>query len=256
VSLHTVIAKSEKFLGDNSPAILTAVGAAGVLTTAFLTGKATIKACELREYDFPNLEQRQSRPKQETIKRCWKLYIPAAGAATVTVTSIILANRIGMRRMAALAAAYAMSEKAMTEYKEKVVEKIGKKKAKEVVDEITQEKLKTVNTQHVHIGQGEVLMLDTYTMKPFSSTMERVRKVENDLRELLLSPSETVNCSDWLKGIGLKATPYSDDFGWNGESGFKLDYTAGLTDDNLPCLVWHFAIEPQYRPKPTDRFQI
>lgn len=101
-------------------------------------------------------------------------------------------------------------------------------------------------------------MLDTYTMKPFASTVEKVRKAENDLRELLLNGEKTITVTDWLKCIGMRKTPYSDDFGWNRESGFKLDFTAGMTDDNQPCLVWHFVIDPQYRPEPTksDPFQI
>jgi hypothetical protein len=183
-------------------------------------------------------------------------FFPAAGSAALTISAIVLSNRIGVRRTAALAAAYAVSESALSEYKEKVVEKIGKKKAREVTDQIAQEKIKGVNSSVAIVGEGEILCFDTYTMKPFVSTVERVRRVENDLREILLNPGETINCSDWLKGIGLRPTPYSDDFGWNGETGFKLDFTAGLTDDNKPCMVWHFAIEPQYKPKPTDRFQI
>lgn len=262
MSLHTIIAKSEKFFGDNSPLILTAIGSAGVLTTAFLTGKATIKAVELvhenqpMDYNTPGLPGPAPLNKSQITKLVWKLYLPAGGVAVTTIAAIILANRIDTRRMAALAAAYSVSERARTEYKEKVAEKLGKKKSKEVEDEIAQDKLKGVQTSHVVVGSGQVLMLETFTMKAFPSTMERIRRVENDLREILLNPGETVSVSDWLKAIGLKPGAYTDDFGWNGQGGFKLDYTAGLTDDDLPCLVWHFAVEPVYRPKPVDRFQI
>lgn len=256
MNLHLIVSKGEKFVTDNAPLILTSVGAAGVLTTAYLTGKATIKACALMEYDWPNQEQRAATPNIEIVKRVWKLYLPAGGVAVTTIAAIILANKIGTRRTAALAAAYAVSDKAMSEYKDKVVEKLGKKKEREVRDELAQERLNKVNTAQISVPTGLVLMLDSYTQRPFISTMEAVRKVENDLRELLLNPGQKVTCSDWLKGIGLRPTPYSDDFGWNGESGFKLDYSAGLTDDNLPCLVWYFAVDPQYRPVPVDRFQI
>lgn len=256
MSLHTIIAKSEKLISDNSPLILTAIGAAGVVGTAFLTGKATIKAVALVEEQNKPSTPKLPLSKTDVAKLVWKLYLPAGGLAITSIAAIILANRIDTRRMAALAAAYSVSERARSEYKDKVVEKLGKKKAKEVEDELAQEKLKGVNTSHVVVGSNQILMLDTFSMRPFVSTMEKVRKVENDLREVLLNPGEKITCSDWLKAIGLKETPYSDDFGWNGQSGFKLDYTAGLTDDNLPCLVWHFAIDPVYRPVPTDRFQI
>lgn len=257
MNLHLFIAKAEKVVTDNSPLILTAVGVAGTLTTAYLTGKASIKASDiLREQEAHKLVIDQAPlTKQEKVLLTWTLYLPAAGSATMTIAAIILANRIGTRRTAVLAAAYAAGDKAFSEYKDAVAEKFTPKKEKEIRDEINQRKLDQIQTGHIVLGQGEILMLDSYTMRPFTSTMEKVRKVENDMRELMLNGEKTVSCSDWLKGIGLRTTPYSDDFGWNTESGFKLDYTPGQSDDGRPCFIWHFVIEPQYRPEPTaDRF--
>src|SRR5690349_5429579 len=97
-----------KFTADNSPTILTALGAVGTLTTAYLAGKASFKAAQILD-DYDTISIQENRPPldaKDKVAVVWKLYIPAASTAIVTVTSIILANRIGTRRAAALAAAY------------------------------------------------------------------------------------------------------------------------------------------------------
>ena len=46
-NLHGVLKQAEKFASDNSPAILTALGLTGVLTTAYLSGKASFNAYDI-----------------------------------------------------------------------------------------------------------------------------------------------------------------------------------------------------------------
>ena len=111
----------------HSPEILTGIGIAGMITTTVMAVRATPKALILIEEKKDELEVDELTPK-ETIQAAWTCYIPAAAIGTVSVACLIGASSVNMRRRAALATAYTLSESALKEYQEKVVETIGEKK--------------------------------------------------------------------------------------------------------------------------------
>ena len=51
MKLHTIVKQTEHILRNNSPAILTALGVSGTITTAYLTGRATVKAVRIIDED-------------------------------------------------------------------------------------------------------------------------------------------------------------------------------------------------------------
>ncbi len=51
MTFHEFAKRTEKLVADNSPAILTAWGVTGTLTTAYLTGKASFRAADLLAKD-------------------------------------------------------------------------------------------------------------------------------------------------------------------------------------------------------------
>ena len=111
-------------ISRNSPAILTGLGCAGVLTTAILTGRATLRASEILKMEAPD----EQLPVTEIVKLTWKVFIPPVLVGASSITCIIGSNSINQRRNAAISALYSLSETAFREYKEKVVEEIGKNK--------------------------------------------------------------------------------------------------------------------------------
>lgn len=116
-------------LSEHSPEILTGIGITGLLSTTVLAVKATPKALRLidekkEEYDTDELTN------MEVIKTCWKCYIPAAVTASVSVACIIGANSVNSKRNAVLATAYKLSESAFSEYKEKLLKLLEKRKKK------------------------------------------------------------------------------------------------------------------------------
>jgi hypothetical protein len=236
-----------KLASDNSPTILTAIGVAGTLSTALLAGRASYKAAELikdhnEEQDIHDLWM----PTREKIELVWRLYIPAAGVAALTVTSIICANRIGTRRAAAMAAAYAISEKAFVEYRDKVVEKIGANKEREVRDELAQDRVSQhpVGSREVVItGGGEVLCYDSFTGRYFKSSMETLKKAQNDLNYRVLN-DYYASLTDFYNLIGLARTSYSDEVGWNSDKMLELQFSTTLSEDGQPCLAMEFAAVP------------
>src|SRR5690349_16488674 len=156
MNLPLIFKRAEKLAIDNSPALLTAIGVAGTLSTAYLVGKASFKAAALIEQEQARLnlfEKSHPLENKEKLQLVWKEYAPAIATGALTISCIIGANRIGSKRAAAMAAAYSLSEKAYAEYRDKVVEKIGEKKEQAARDELAQDRVNAnpVSTNNVII---------------------------------------------------------------------------------------------------------
>jgi hypothetical protein len=247
-----VAKRVEKLAIDHSPAILTAVAVTGTLGVAFLTGTATIKAVEIiADEQYRISKSANGNPPhilepKEKIVLVWKEYIPAIGTVVATVVCIIGANRIGTRRAAAVAAAYSISEKAFTEYKEKVVEKIGQGKEQKIHDEVMQDQVRRnpVGDREVIItGNGEVLCFDSFSGRYFTSDMETLKKAQNDINYTMLSDGYA-SLGDFYDNIGLATTAYSDEVGWTSEKPLECKFTGTLSDDQRPCIAIEFRVAP------------
>ena len=238
----------ERVAVDNSPAILTAIGVTGTVTTAIFASKASFKAAEiLREDDRLN-QMTFDSPKEraiEHVKLTWQLYIPAVGVGTTTIACIVFANQIGTRRAAAMAAAYSMSEKAFTEYREKIVEKVGEAKEQEARDEIAQERVERnpLGSQVIVMNDREVLCFDQYTGRYFNSDMETLKQAQNKINYRMIRENYA-SLNDFYDCIGLEWVPTGDDLGWNSDQLLELSFTTVLSDDQRPCIAVDFHTVP------------
>lgn len=247
MTFQMMVGQTTKFLSDRSPAILTAVGVTGVIMTGVLSGKAAIKAERLiaDEYgtDSRNIPLLDLTLKDKAI-RTWKCYVPPAIVGSVTIAAVIGANQIGTRRTAALAAAYAISDKAFTEYKDKIVEKLGENKERAARDEIAQERVaKTPVKDIVITGGGTHLCFEPYTGRYFQSDMESLKKAQNDLNYIVLNHFYA-SLSDFYDLIGLERTKLSDEVGWNSNEQLELSFTTVLAENNQPALSMDFRVVP------------
>lgn len=240
---------TEKTLVDNSPLIMTALGVAGTLTTAYLTGKASFKAADIIRRE-EEVEAGGTLYTREKIELVWKMYIPALGVGAGTIACIVLANRIGTRRAAAMAAAYTITEKAFTEYREKVVEHMGKQKEQKVRDEIAQEHTNRAMEKSPVIitGTGESLCLDKWTGRMWPSTMESLKKAQNDINYQILNEG-FASLNEFYSKVGLDHIPTGEEVGWNSDKGLmELTFSTTIAQDRdgaeKPCLVMEFYVEP------------
>lgn len=246
---------AEKIVADNSPTILTAVGVVGTVGTAILTGKATLKSTQLiRDEKFNRfLETPEYMPGEEDIppldkvgvvKLVWKEYIPPVGSGALTVACIICANRISTRRAAAMAVAYSLSEKSIKEYKEKIQEKFGLNKSQQVKDEVAQDRVReNPNKGMVVVGPGNVLCYDEISGRYFESSMEDIKKAQNDTNYEILH-SSYASLSDFYYRLGLPPTKYSEEVGWNTDHLLEISFSTVLADDQRPCLSLEYNVVP------------
>src|SRR5687768_11809329 len=118
MNLQHLVNTSIKKLKSNSPAILTAVGVSGVLTTSYLIARASFEASLIiaqNEKTEGVIDDPKERFKERT-KQVWRLYIPAGISGALTIGCIVGSSRISGRRASAAYAAYSLSDLAFSEY--------------------------------------------------------------------------------------------------------------------------------------------
>lgn len=250
----------------HSPEILTGIGIVGMGTTVVLAVKATPKALILieerkREIKLAALKDDETAIVKvdkltalETIKTTWKCYIPAAVTGIVSTACLIGASSVNARRNAALAAAYTISETALSEYKEKVVETLGEKKDREVRDAIAKDKIENdpvTNKEVVITDKGETLCYETLSGRYFKSSIEDIKRARNDLNERLLFDTY-ISLNDWYDELGLEENELGNRLCWtvNPDTSDKgiiqLDFSSQLASDGTPCLVVGYLNPPKY----------
>lgn len=250
-----------KWTGTHSAEILTGLGIAGGIATTVLAVKATPKAMRLirdeersktKDIPYTDRNARRTLTPLETVKVAWKPYIPAVLTGAASVACILGASSKYMARNAALAAAYDISRTALVDYREKVTETVGAAKEKTIREQVAQKKIDQapVSSSEVVVIDGKkVLFREPVSGRYFTSDIESVRKVINDLNFRLTSGMEEyISLSDLYDGIGLSHTKTSDDLGWNlGRDGqISMKMPAGKTENGEPCLVLDYDVFPRY----------
>lgn len=262
-SVTTILKHAGKFVSKHSPEILTAVGLAGGVTTVILAVKATPKAMELIE-EAKRAKQETiteggtivvsneevALTKKEVIKASWKPYIPVVVTGLASAACILGSNSISAGRTAALTTAYKISETALAEYKEKVVETVGEVKEKEIRKEIVKDKIEKnpPNKKEVIITEkGETLCFDVLSGRYFKSDMNAIEAAVNKLNKRLLS-YDYVSLNEFYDELNLPNVRLGEELGWNmHQDGFvELDFSSHLSEENKPCLAIDYLVAPRY----------
>jgi len=249
MDFSTIVTKTSQILSDNAPTILSGIAATTTVATAIFSAQGSFKAAKLLASEERRRELETVKPEplttKEKIELVWPCYVPAATTGVVSVTCIILANRIGSRRAAAMAAAYAMSRDAFAEYKDKVVEKLGERKESKLRDELAEDQIRrNPNTREIIIsGPNEVMCYDSITGRYFKSNVESLRKAENDINREI-NQGVYASLSDFYSLVGLPRTPYSDEVGWNHNYVFELQFSTVLSEDGTPCISINYEPYP------------
>lgn len=247
--LKRTIKSAERVLTKYSPGILTGIGITGMIGATFMAVKATPKALYLIEAKKEESEVEELTPI-ETIKTCWKCYIPATLTTVVSAACLIGASTVSAKQNAALATAYSISEAALREYQEKVVEVVGEKKEKAVRDAVAKDQI-----ERDPVTKSEVVIIDsnsnTLCYEPlsgryFKSTIDKIKKAEIKLDRQMIQEMY-VSLNDFYWEIGLDGTDLGDKMGWNLSKGYMdLSFSSQLADDGTPCAVIVYGIPPVY----------
>ena len=247
-NLATIAKDIRKFASKRSPEILTGIGIAGMITTTILAVRATPKALKLIE------EQKEEKSVDElssfeVVKVAWKPYIPAMVTCIASTACLIGASSVNTKRNAALATAYKLSETALSEYRDKVVETIGEKKERIVRDKVAEERVKKnpVSKNEVIVtGNGKTLCFDPISGRYFMCSIETIKKAENTLnKQMLHDISGYVSLNEFYDELGLDHTSVGNDLGWNTNQLIDIDFSSQLNDNGEPSVVLDYLVAPK-----------
>ena len=246
----TATAKSIKgVLERHAPEILTGIGVAGMVTTTILAVKATPKACLLLNDRKDELEV-EKLSATELVKTTWKCYIPAAMTCGASIACLVGASSVNCKRNAVLATAYKLSEAALSEYKDAVIETIGEKKEQSVRDKVAEERIKKnpVSKREVIVtGKGTTLCYAPVGNSYFKSNIQQIESAKNKLNARMLSENY-VSLHDFYDELGIGPTKLGDDLGWDiyKDGLVEIAFSSQLAEDGTPCLVMDYSIAPRY----------
>lgn len=245
--VKTAKAAVPAFCKKNLPSILTGAGIGLFVFTVVDAVKQTPEAMMRIEERKLDLEV-DKLPVKELVKTAGPCYVRPAITGVASISCILGANAVNMKRSAALATAYALSETAFKEYKDKVVEVIGEKKEEKVHEDILQDKLdkNPVSKDTIIVtGHGTTLCYDSFCGRYFYSDPEFIKSVMNEINRQLLF-NYYVSLNDIYSKLGLEETEVGDILGWGVATGglIEIYLSTKLAKDDTPCLVMEFVNHP------------
>lgn len=235
-------------LTKHSPEILIGLGVAGLLGTTVLAVMETPKVLKLLENKKNELDVEKLSVK-DTVKTVWKNYIPCAVLAVTSVACIVGASNISARRNAALAAAYAIGNKAFSDYKEEVINLLGEEKDKEIKERVADKLLKenpVTNKEVIITDNNEHLCYDEITGRYFKSSQNKIKEAQNVINDRLRDEM-WVSLNDLYYELCLPNVRVGDDLGWNVDDGYlDIILSSRIAEDGTPCLTLDYSIGPRY----------
>lgn len=177
-----------------------------------------------------------------TVKEMIPAVLPPVVIGGVTIWSAVSGYNAASKKIAAITAAYNISEKALTEYTAKAKEMLGEKKAGEIKDEVNADKVKNNPPVPENIifntGNGTTLCYDELSGRYFYSSPESLRKAANIINKRMMD-EYYISLNEYYDECRLPGIILGEDCGFNIDDGL-IDvehlFSATLYNDQ-PVLV-------------------
>lgn len=243
-----IMQKIGTFMHKNSPAIFTALGVTGVITTTALAIEITPAASDvLDEIKDANGE---ITPK-DYLMVTRDFYIPTIASGVATIGCIIAAHTISSKRTAAIATAYSIAEASLTQYQSALVQELGEDTAKKIAERVAENKMNehpVVEEDIISTENGVSLCFDPYSGRYFRSSYNELMRAQNDLNYILVAEQFVpLNTLYDLLGLEPLAEVTGEELGWSSVRGLvEFNLTAKPAPNGEPCLVLDFLVGPEY----------
>ena len=172
----------------HSPEILMVAGVAGVVVSAVMACKATLKVDAImdetkekmdkihkaeedgvtesgEDYFVDDAKKDTAIVYAQTGFKLVNTYAPAVAIGTLSIASILASNNILRKRNVALAAAYATVDKSFKEYRNRVIEKFGQEVDRELKYNIKAEKVPTIEVDE-ETGKEKKVKKNAFVVNP------------------------------------------------------------------------------------------
>ena len=249
MSISTIFKSITRAITNHAPTILAGVACAGVVSTTVMAVKATPHAQAAIQVVKDKYED-EPVPRKELLKAAIPYYVPTFISAGVTIGCIAGSRKLSAKENTVLASLASTSNIALREYQQKVIEKLGEQKEREVRDEIAQDHVtqNPVTTSEVIVtNKGNSLCRDEMSGRYFLTSYDELHRIENRLgRQVLNEMWATFN--DLYCELGLSPTAIGDDIGWDPDHMPEFMLSATVADDGRPCLVLNYRSYTRRKP--------
>lgn len=244
-NLATVTKSIWKGAKKRSPEILTGVGIAGMVMSTVLAVRATPKALTLIAVKKEEL-QVEALDGKETVKAAGKCYIPAAAVAVVSIACLVGASSKNLRRNAALATAYSLSESTLKEYQEKVIETIGEEQEETIRKKVYEDRVDKGYLRDAVLidAGGDDAFYDPKSGRLFKCKKSLIDAAVNEINRVLRDERyQLVN--DFYEELGLEPTDLGAIAGWSLDYGYlEISYEPFMRDDGTVITTLEYDIIP------------
>lgn len=246
--LNPIVKKGLNFLTSNRSEMLAGGSLIGLAATVYFSGKAALEI----DNALNGIQlTKESLKDPELVKMVLKTAAPAALSATFTAGCIVGSQVIAHKQYGALMAAYVLGQDKLKAFESKAVEIAGPEVTDKIKGEIAQQRvlMAPVTSQSgmvIDTGNGNTLCLDTLSGRYFKSSVENLRRAQNDVNEQINGDwSATLN--EFYAYLGLQSIKLGDDLGWNTSNPMRLRFDSALTSSGEPVLVLDYEAYPEYR---------
>ena len=195
---------------------------------------------------------------KKILKLIWKDYIFVALSVVIGITCLICSTREGLRRTAALATAYQLTDTAFTEYRNKVVDTIGEQKERDIHTELAKDKAEKAAEKYldnpeygiIHTGDGETLIFDATCGRFFRSDIDFIKRQATRINHGMLKDGLDGFCSlnTFYEAINLPNANVGDKLGWRIDHDIIeiRDSSINHPQTGEPAYVLSFYAPPRY----------
>lgn len=171
---------AKTFMKTNSPTILTVVGSIGVIATAIMSGRDTLKARNCIKYQEKH--ESQELDVKEKIKLAAPCYIPTIIAGVSTILCICGANKLNKNMQKSLASAYVLLDRSYKEYRNAAKELYGEDGEKNIIKNVSSKHAEDLNLDS---NDTEDVFFDFYSLQFFKSNLSKIAEAERTANHIL-----------------------------------------------------------------------
>lgn len=233
----------------HSPELMIGLGIVGMISTIVMTAEATTKAVKQKELIEAKSEKKLT--KREVVKVTWKNYIPAVITGGLSIGCIIGGCKVNLKRNAALATAYTISETALNEFRSSAREVVGDKKMQEIQDTVAKKHIVenpvSESKEVIITAKGNTLCYDSVSGRYFRSDIDTIKRVQNELNQQMMQEMY-ISLNEFYYALDLRPTGLGNELGWNVNNDGLIDikFSSQIADNGEPCLVLDYIVAPRY----------
>lgn len=238
-----LMARTLRKLKKASPTILAVASGVGVVATAVLSARSTMKALPtMTTYENPEHEREKTFSAVKEVAKC---YVPTAIVGIATISSITSAHIINKRQQKAMLGAYMALGTAFSQYKTQ---------AKNLYGEDTDEKIQNAVQQQKDDSDSDEKLYtftDAWKNEPFEREWSDVLAMEYNMN-LKLQQEGYISINDIYRELELPEMDGGDAIGWSWEmlaESFEFVWlpfiqTQITTDDGMEIWMISVACDP------------